>query len=479
MALSQKNILVIDDEKNICTLFADSLQQHGFHVSSAGSIEEARKAMRSQSFFLIFLDVFLAGENSVHFITELKENSPSTQIIVMTGQGGMSLAISAIKGGAKDYLTKPIDLKKIDEISLKIYQASKKKEEAPRPQQSYEAGELVGKSASIEKVFKQIAFISSTDISVLIRGESGTGKELAARAIHNNSSRKNNPFIAINCAAIPETLMASELFGHKKGSFTSAVQSKKGAFELANNGTIFLDEIGDMPIEMQAAILRVLQEMEFYPVGSERSQKVNVRVIAATNRSLEEQMEQNCFREDLFYRLNEATLQLPPLRKRRGDIPLLTEHFLCKYAEKMHIEPKGISRKAMACLEQQEWRGNIRELENVVKYALSLTHGTQVEVEDLPERYQSPHEAKGYFSEYILENIENLISENGSKEKGTLYKDIMGTVEQVLLSTIYQKTGYNQVTSSRILGINRNTFRTKIKELGLDKVPSSTSQKKK
>jgi len=472
-----KNVLVVDDEVNICTLFEDCLSSSGFTVKSLHSYHEVEEEIEETSYLLVFLDIYLEGKNSIPLIEKIKEISPDTKIIVMTGHGRMRLSIDAIKAGAYDYLTKPVDLSKIKEIANKTLEASKSSSKDNQDEffHEYEAEEIIGKSAAVEAIFKKIAHISNSDISVLIRGESGTGKELAARAIHNNSSRGESPFIAVNCAAIPKDLLGSELFGHERGSFTSAVNSKKGTFELANNGTIFLDEIGDMPLEMQAAILRVLQEKEFYKVGGEKSVKVDVRIIAATHRPLEELMEEGNFREDLFYRLNEVTLELPPLRERKEDIEILVFHFLNKYSEGLNVPRKNISWEALDIIKEGQWPGNIRELENTIKYAFSIAQGDEITKEDLPEKLFREKVNKNHFTDYIIETIDDFITDDGnSVHKGTLYKDIIRTVEHALFQTVYKKTNYNQVVSSKILGINRNTFRTKIKEMKIDQKPSQS-----
>ncbi|MBF0273675.1 MAG: sigma-54-dependent Fis family transcriptional regulator [Nitrospinae bacterium] len=469
-----KKILVVDDEPNICTLLKDSLTSVGFSVDTIQSFDQVEYAVRKESYILVFLDVYLEGKSSFSLIESIKKFSPKTSVVVMTGQGRMKLTIDAIKAGAYDYLSKPVDLDKINEIAEKISEScnAKEKENKNIPHDGYEADEIVGTSPAIENIFKKIAYISNSDISVLIRGESGTGKELAARAVHNNSARKNYPFIAVNCASIPSSLLGSELFGHEKGSFTSAINQKKGTFELANKGTIFLDEIGDMPMEMQAAILRVLQEKEFYRIGAEKPNKVNVRIIAATNRPLEELMEKNLFREDLYYRLNEITLDLPSLRKRKGDIELLVNHFLNKFSKEMNVAPKTITKSAIDALKEEKWPGNIRELENTIKYAFSVAKNNEITLDDIRDKINKDESPRNQFIEYIFDTIEGFINTEDNGHKGTLYKDIIKTVEHALFSAVYQKTKYNQVLSSKILGINRNTFRTKLKEMGLEKKTS-------
>jgi two-component system nitrogen regulation response regulator GlnG len=395
----------------------------------------------------------------------------------MTAEAGMKNAVEAMKRGAYDYLTKPFDLDVMDAIIEKAnrareisLQVSTLKDEL-KEHYLLENG-IIGNSAPMREVYKTIGKVAPSDMTVLIQGESGTGKELIARAIHYNSRRLVKPFIAMNCAAIPKELLESELFGHEKGAFTGAVERKPGKFEQANGGTVFLDEIGDMPLDLQAKILRVLQEREITRTGGNQNIPVDVRIVAATNQNLQHLVQQKLFREDLYYRLNVVPINLLPLRERREDILLLAEHFLQKTCTELDIPLKKIDQAAMDRLVANNWPGNVRELENVIKRAVILSSDPLLTIDDFPV-LSLPAEKGGGGEDLSLEalvdrklrvsfvNVEKL-------DEGDLYTMVIEQVERPLIRFLLEKTRWNQVRAASILGINRNTLRKKIADLNIE-----------
>ncbi len=373
------NILVVDDDLNILKLLKMRLEANGYRVVTATEGERAVEIAKEELFDLAIVDLKLTGKDGIEIMDELHKTNPELPVIILTAYGTIENAVEAMKRGAYGYLTKPF---KHEEFLLQIercLEKSRLSKEVSRLKEivraKYKFENIVGKSEKMVRVLEKVAHIGPTESNVYIEGESGTGKELIARTIHVVSQRKNGPFVAINCAAIPENLLESELFGYKKGAFTGALSSKKGIFLQAHSGTLFLDEISEMSLPMQAKLLRVLEAGEFYPLGSEEVVKVDVRIIAASNKNLAKLVEQGIFREDLFYRIHVIPIKLPPLRERKEDIPLLARHFLDKYARKMNKKVKGITPSALQKLLLYPWPGNIRELENTIECAVAMaTH---------------------------------------------------------------------------------------------------------
>ncbi len=362
------------------------LESSGYTVTTAPDEEEAKTSAAGQAFDLAILDLQLVYSDGITLMEELHRMNPGMPVIILTAHGSIESAVDAMKRGAFTYLTKPFDAR---ELILHVEHALENRRlssEIDRLKgllsERYDFQNIVARSASMQTVLEAVSRIARTESTVYVRGESGTGKELIARAIHLASNRKDEPFIAINCAAIPETLLESELFGHEKGAFTGAIKSTKGLFAQAHGGSIFLDEIGDMPLSIQAKFLRVLQERQFYLVGGEQPLDVDVRVIVATNKNLEDQVKQGLFREDLYYRIHVIPVVLPPLRERRDDIPVLTDHFLKKFCGEMNKKIKGFTPQALRRLMLHDWPGNVRELENTIEYAVAMT-GQDVISEDL------------------------------------------------------------------------------------------------
>lgn len=412
-------ILVVDDDRNLNELLKMRLESANYEVVTALKEEDALEAIKTQAFDLSVVDLQLSRRDGISLMEEMHLLLPEMPVIILTAYGSIESAVGAMKRGAFSYLTKPFDSR---DLLLQIEKALENRRlnmEVKRLQdlikKEYDFSNIVTRSEKMRKVLEVVSQIAETDSTVFIRGDSGTGKELIAKAIHLASERKEKPFVAINCATLPETLLESKLFGHEKGAFTGAVRSTRGLFTQAHGGTIFLDEIGDMPLSIQAKLLRVLQERNFYPLGSERLVEVDVRLIVATNKDLEDLVKQGLFREDLFYRIHVIPISLPSLRERKEDIPPLTEHFLKKFSQQMKKEVKGLTPMAMQKLMLYDWPGNVRELENTLEYAVALTRKDLI-TEDLifqtkPTLTQEPFkplkEAKGdYEKSYLIYLLE-------------------------------------------------------------------------
>ena len=466
-------ILIADDEDGLRWVLEKGLRGAGYEVTSVRDGDAAVRAFESEPFDLVFLDVRMPGADGLTVLGRLRERRSDAVVVVMTAHGTMDTAIQAMQRGAYDYLAKPFDIDEVLLLAERALAASRLKQEVVRLkgglQEVWEFGALIGRHPRMQDVYKTIGRIAASDVTVLLRGESGTGKELVARAIHHYSRRAGRPFIAVSCAAIPGSLLESELFGHERGAFTDAKERKLGKLELAHGGTFYLDEIGDMPLDLQAKLLRALQERTIERVGGQDTIRIDVRVLAATNRDLESLMKEGKFREDLYYRLNVVTLNLPPLRERRRDIPLLVEHFLAKYAPE--LGERGLAPEALDRLVGHEWPGNVRELENVVQRAMVMATSGIILPEHLPIGPVSA--AASVAVDATLEDIiERKLIEcvRGLREHASanLYELMMGLVEKPLLRAVMRETAGNQVRAAHILGINRNTLRKKLTEHGID-----------
>lgn len=419
-------VLVVDDDSNLLEVIKMRLESANYEVITALKEEDAIEEVKKQYFDIAIIDLQLAGSDGISLMEDVHKISLGIPVIILTAYGTIESAVTAMQKGANSYLTKPFDPR---ELLIQIEKALEKHKllsEVERLQElleeKYDFANIVAKSSRMQKVLKQVSLISKTDSTVFIHGESGTGKELIARAVHLASDRKDNAFIAINCAALPETLLESELFGHEKGAFTGAMRSTKGLFTQADHGTIFLDEIGDMPHSIQAKMLRVLQERQFYPVGSKTLVDVSVRVIVATNKDLKKAVEEGDFREDLFYRIHVIPIELPPLKDRKDDIPPLVDHFINKFTKNMSKKIKGITPRAMQKLMYHNWRGNVRELENTIEYAMAMV-STDVITDDLilqtqglfPDSIKPLKDAKADFEAGYLIKLLKLTNGNVSK----------------------------------------------------------------
>jgi two-component system, NtrC family, nitrogen regulation response regulator GlnG len=471
--MTAARVLIADDEDGLRWVLEKGLRQAGYEVTAVRDGDAALGAFAEAPFDLVFLDIRMPGTDGLTVLAKLREVARDAHVIVMTAHGTMETAIQAMQRGAYDYLAKPFDLDEVLLLAERALLAGRLTQEVARLktglQEVWEFGALIGRHPRMQEVYKTIGRIAASDVTVLLRGESGTGKELVARAIHHYSRRAGRPFVAVSSAAIPGTLLESELFGHERGAFTDAKERKLGKLELAHGGTLFLDEIGDMPPELQTKLLRALQERTIERVGGHESIRIDVRVLAATNRDLETMMREGRFREDLFYRLNVVALTLPPLRERRRDIPLLVEHFLAKYAAE--LGERGVAPEALDRLVGHEWPGNVRELENVVQRAMVMATSGVILPEHLPIGPVSAA-ASVAIDATLEEIIEHKLLEcvRGLREhtSANLYDLMIGLVEKPLLRAVLRETSGNQVRAAHILGINRNTLRKKLTEHGID-----------
>jgi DNA-binding NtrC family response regulator len=454
-------ILIVDDEKTILRAWERILSREDWHVETCDNGLEALDRFREEPFDVVMLDIMMPQISGMDVLRELKSKCPDTEVIMMTAFATIDTAVQAIKLGAYEYLTKPFE--NIDAVANLVHRAVERKRLVDynrRLENELEARDrfegMVGGSPKMLEVFKLVESVAYSTASVLIQGESGTGKELVAKAIHYRSPRKDRSFVVVNCSALTETLLESELFGHVKGSFTGAISNKKGLFELADNGTIFLDEIGEIPLSTQVKLLRVLQEGEVKRVGSNDVTHVDVRVVAATNVGMQEAVRKGSFREDLFYRLNVIAVQLPPLRERREDIPLLAYHFLRKYTERMGKHVERISPEAMAYLQLYEWAGNVRELENVIERAVVLQHSDTITPADLP-----PHLVQ---SKPVLDRNHRSLAHLPYKQA----KEIaLGAFERQYLKTLVDRAQGNISQAARAAGLDRSNFRRMLKKAKL------------
>jgi len=466
-------ILIADDEDSLRWVLEKGLRQAGYDVTSVKDGAAAIRAVEDEPFDLVFLDVRMPGMDGLTALGKMRERRPGACVVVMTAHGTMETAIQAMQRGAYDYLTKPFDIDEVLLLAQRALEAGRLTQEVARlktgMQEVREFSALIGRHPRMQDVYKTIGRIAGSDVTVLLRGESGTGKELVARAIHHYSRRAGRPFVAVSAAAIPGTLLESEMFGHERGAFTDAKDRRLGKFELAHGGTLYLDEIGDMPLDLQAKVLRALQERTIERLGGQESIRVDVRVLAATNRDLEVAMRDGKFREDLYYRLNVVTLNLPPLRERRRDIPLLVEHFLAKHAPE--LGERGVAPEALDRLVGYEWPGNVRELENVVQRAMVMATSGVVLPEHLPIGPVSAA-ASVAVDASLEEIVERKLLEcvRGLREHASanLYDLMIALVEKPLLRAVLRETAGNQVRAAQILGINRNTLRKKLTEHGID-----------
>ena len=443
-------ILVVDDEPAQRELVAGFLRKHGFDVVEAGGGREAVARFKQEAFDLVLTDQRMPDLSGLEVLEAVRSTSPETAVVIITAYGTIETAVSAVKAGAADYLTKPLNL---DDLLHRVHRVRERQRLVAENRELREAlaerhrvEGIIGDSGRMQEVLSLVRRVAPSDATVLIRGESGTGKELIARALHYASPRAAGPLVKVNCAALAESLLEAELFGHEKGAFTGAVASRKGRFELADGGSIFLDEIGDLPPHLQVKLLRVLQEREFERVGSSRPIKVDVRLLAATHRNLEALVREGRFREDLYYRINVVTIMLPPLRERREDLPPLIEHFLRVFAGKNGKTVRGLTREAREALLRYDYPGNIRELENLMERAVVLTRDDVIGVEDLPLALEAP------------------ASESG--DEAGLIAAVEGLERRMIREALAKADG-TQTRAAELLGISERVLRYKLKKYGL------------
>jgi two-component system nitrogen regulation response regulator GlnG len=465
-------LLVVDDEPNILFSIEHCLASNELKILTARNAGKGIELLRSARPDMVLLDVRLPDMNGLDAYLEMRRYDHHVPIVLMTAYAKSSLAIEAMSRGAFDYLIKPVDLPNLKSVVSKGLAASRLNrvpavldgETEPFAQ----ADQILGRSPAMQEVYKSVGRIAQLDSPVLIQGESGTGKELIARAVFHYSRRKDRPFLAINCAALPETLLESELFGHEKGAFTGADSRRIGKFEQVNGGTLFLDEIGDMSLLTQAKALRLLQEQQFERLGGNSTVKTDVRIIAATNQDLQKRVEEGRFRLDLLYRLNGFTINLPPLRQRKTDIPILARHFLRQTAGETPQHPKAITDEALAVLEQHSWPGNVRELQSALHYAAVQSGGHAVTVEDLPASCRQQAAASGEdlcpSGAFDLKQRTLELMADGQNE---VYRRLQVEFDEQVLTQAWQATGGNQVRIAELLGLSRMTLRSKLRACGL------------
>ncbi len=472
--MTGKRILVVDDEESVRWALRKALERAGYRVDLVADGAGGLKASEDPGVDLILLDVRLPARDGLDVLREIRKRRPDLPVIMMTAYGTLQVAVEAMKLGAYDYIGKPFDMDEVLLVVEKAIEAQALAREVTRLRQTIEGsldlGGIVGGSPAMQHIFKAVGKVAGTDLTVLLCGESGTGKELIARAVHENSRRKGRPFVPVNCAAIPRELLESELFGHEKGAFTGAVSARRGRFEQAEGGTVFLDEVGDMDLSLQTKLLRVLQERRIERLGGEGSIPVDVRIVAATNQDLEAAVAQRAFREDLFYRLNVVSIHLPPLRDRREDVSALVDHFLAGFGREQNTAPKMISPEATELMLAYNWPGNVRELENVVKRAAALATTSLILPDHLPDALRptaAPQEALAPSDTFPTEWIRTELSRLQGSLDGRLHDHFVACIERPLLELVLRRTGGNQVRAADLLGINRNTLRKRIKELGV------------
>jgi len=451
MPQETKHVLVVDDEENMRHMLSLLLSREGYRVSVAEHGAQALEILAQDPADIVLCDLKMPVMDGMEFLESCQSKGLEPTLIMMSAYGTLDIAMEAMKKGAYDYVSKPF---RPDEVILTLRKAEERerlrsenlrlREELTR-QSRY--GEMVGQSPAMKEIFVTIEKVAPFAVTVLILGESGTGKELIARAIHEKSPRASKPFLALNCGAVPHSLMESELFGHVKGAFTDALQERKGMFVAADKGTLFLDEVGELPREVQVKLLRVLQDQEVRPVGGVKSQKVDVRILAATSRDLEEDVREGRFREDLFYRLNVVTIKVPPLRDRLEDIPLLVEHFIPSLREKLRVEVEGVTLRALSALMRYWWPGNVRELENVMERAMVLCDRRRIDLDDLPQRIINQGDPKGALPQTDLR-----------------LRTRLRALEKELIKEALERTGGNRTQAAKLLGITHRALMYKLRE---------------
>jgi len=446
---TQGKLLIVDDELSVRDSLGKWFREEGFEIGTAESASDALTRMAENKWDLALLDIKMRGTDGIELQRRLHEMDPNLVVIMMTGYASVETAVTALKNGAYDYVSKPLDPDEIAHLVKKALAHKRAEQENIRLRETVaevtSPGDLVGQSAAMRKVFEAIETVAPTDASVLITGESGTGKELAVRAIHAASMRRFHPLVVIHCGALTETLLESELFGHEKGAFTGAQYRKKGKFEIAEGGTVFLDEIGDISLKTQTDLLRVLQEREITRVGGNQVIKVDFRCVAATNKNLERMIDEGTFRPDLFYRLNVFRIELPPLRERKEDIPLLVNHFVKKFSLAMNKHVTRVAAGAMNQLQQQPWMGNVRELENAVERAMVVAQEPEIREQD-----------------FIFKTMPTASPEDKSLDE----------IERVHILRILDECNQNQSRAAEVLGIDRVTLHHKLKRYGWTRTPA-------
>ena len=471
--MSNKTLIIAEDDESIRLVTSRYLQDLGYDVILVSNLKELWKLIESNKGDALITDVMLPDGELFDILPQIIEYRESLPVIVVSAKNNLQTAISATKQGAYEYLPKPFDLDELQKLVKKALESKQNSKNKTKLKNESEKQLIVGRSPSMQELYKSIARLSQNDLTVMIYGESGTGKELVAKALHKYSARSEKPFIALNMAAIPNDLIESELFGHEKGSFTGAHQKSDGKFKLAEKGTLFLDEIGDMPIDAQTRLLRVLQEGEFTPIGGKEKILADTRIIAATHKNLSSLIEKGEFREDLFYRLNVVPINIPPLRERKEDIPELVNHFLEK-AKTLKLEPKKFNTESFQILEKYQWPGNVRELENFILklcalYAdeIIMNEDLVKEIKNLQKLDQQMLDTDSQFSKILENYLSKNINKINTEYQGDVYNYFVTELEKVLLFEVLKNKNGNQLKAAELLGLNRNTLRKKITELNI------------
>ena len=460
--MPRANILIVDDEKLIRWSMKQKLESWNYDVSEAEDLRHARSLLQQENPDLVTLDIKLPDGNGIEFLKEIRELHPGTPVIMITAFGVVDVAVQALKLGAYDFIEKPINFEKLDNVvrnALETYRLKTQVAQTSRNNKSrFSLESIIGKSKEIRGVLELIRRLAQAGAStLLVQGESGTGKDLVSRALHYESARRDNPFFALNCAAIPETLIETELFGYEKGAFTDAKTMKKGVFEMADRGTVFLDEISEMHLNMQSKFLRVLEDQTFRRVGGVRDISVDVQVVASTNRDLEQAVREGKFREDLFYRLSVIPVQIPPLRERKEDIPLLVDHFIQRYNTQFRKNVKGVTPEGLKLLTNYSWPGNIRELKNAIERAMILLDRDSIDVDQLPIRISEP--VGGGLGGRPSKNHPVSLPPEGAG---------LDDIEKEVIQQALQHANGNKTMASKLLKISRDTLRYKVKKHNLE-----------
>ena len=457
-----KKIWVLDDDKSIRWVLQKALEKNNFAVTAFSNSNEAINHFNHDTPDLIISDIKMPGESGLQFLEKVKTKFNNIPIIIMTAFSDLDSAVDSFAFGAYEYLPKPFDIDEAIKIIVSAFKESNVDEH-----NFNNSSQIIGNSPVMQNLFKQIGKLSKSDASILITGESGTGKELVAKAIHDNSNRKNYPFIALNSAAIPKDLLESELFGYEKGAFTGAVTQKKGYFEEADEGTLFLDEIADMPIDLQAKLLRVLNDGVFQKLGSSSPIKTNVRIIAATHQNLVNKISEQSFREDLYHRLNVISINLPPLRDRGDDILILSQYFLAKSAKELNTSIKFLNEETQNYFKKLSWTGNIRQLRNICHWLTVMSPGKEVGISDLPAEIIKENVYTNHSGQWD-QTLKNIISYDIENKDTNLFERYVGLTEKILIETALEKTNGKKIQAAKILGIGRNTITRKIIDLNIN-----------
>ena len=460
-------ILIADDDRNLRYSFRTLMKREGYEVDEAPDGPTAVEMIGSSAYDAVVMDIRMPGMSGLEAFTKIHDNQPKLPVIIATAYGTTETAIEAMRLGAYDYVLKPFNIGELKRIIAAAVEASRLMRDVVRlpdePRDGSGSARIIGSSPAMQEVYKLIGKVSRTDTTVLITGPSGSGKELVARAIFHYSSRRDHPFQAVNCAALPEQLLETELFGHEKGAFTGAHETRIGRFERCDGGTLFLDEIGDMPLMMQAKILRVLQERSFERIGGRRTIKVDVRLITATNKDLEDLVTDGAFREDLYYRLRVVNIRIPALKERRSDIPELVDYFIRRFNRAREQPITGITKDAVELLKMRPWPGNVRELENMIQRAMVLCPGQVLRAEDLDFLAVEMKKQESVSDDHTKALVDHLVKQ-AETSPGV---ELISEMERLLIEAALRRTGGNQVRAAKLLGISRNTLRNRVSKFNL------------